>query len=354
MIDLYVIELDLRLGPEDWDRMGMATPNGRIEKRPQGPGWMARQRVDLYPDKVWLRVCPPKVLGQWNVYGSNDLRELVMQTAPLVLEALGIEVTRSRRKQLKDGEYTVKAVDITEQFKLSEMSAAYFIRKFSHQMMPLYPMAKHEKGEGLLLHPGSRKLEVYFYDKKKEFEDRGEKAYVAALAALPLDARNGFIAQELLVERERQRHMATLGPRVEMKFGDGFFVSGQKLSRGKKWKSDTAEKLYRKELDGLKFPRRIEFNELIEDGYALLQQPYLGTFLLWLHGEDRAIAQYSQSKKQGHAKHIENKLGVDVRKPASVVLKTENSVRPRKVFSWANRIRADVELSNLAERDVDF
>jgi hypothetical protein len=349
MIDLYVIELDFGLRLEDWKRMGIAMPGGRIEKRPKGPGWMARQTVDLYPDKVWLRVCPPKVLGQWNVYGSNDLRELVMKTAPLVLEELGIEVTRSRLKQLKEGAYTVKAVDITEQFKLPEMSAAYFIRKFNHQMMPLYVMAKHEKGEGLLIHPGSRTLEVYFYDKKKEFEDRGMNAYAAALAALPPHARNGFEAQVMLVDRERQRHLAALGPRLEMKFGDGFFTPDNKLSRGEKWKTNTAEKLYQKKLAELEFPRRIEFSELIEDGYISLQQPYLGTFLLWLYGEDRAIAQYSQSKQQGHAKHIESKLGVNVRKPASVVIKTKDAIRPRKVFKWGNRVRADVEFATLIE-----
>jgi hypothetical protein len=354
MIDLYVIELDFRLGPEDWDRMGIDMPSGRIEKRPKGPGWMARQTVDLYPDKVWLRVCPPKVLGQWNVYGSNDLRELVMKTAPLVLEELGIEVTRSRLKKLEEGAYTVKAIDITEQFKLPEMSAAYFIRKFNHQMLDLYPMAKHEKGEGLLINPGSRTLEVYFYDKKKEFEDRGMKAYAAALAALPPDARNGFEEQAMLVDREHQRHLATLGPRVEMKFGDGFFTPKKKRSRGEKWESDTAEKMYRKALAGLDFPRRIEFNELIEDGYACLQKQYLATFLLWLHGEDRAIAQFSQSKRQGDAKFIENKLGVNVRKPASVVLKTKDAVRPRKVFNWGNRVRADDELAKLDETEGNF
>ena len=342
MIDKYVIEPDFRLTRKDWKQLGREVPTTRIRKRPKAPGWMAWQQVTLHPDHVWLEVCPAKVLGRWNVYGSNNLIEVVSETAPKVLQTMGVEMNAARLESLRQGQFTVRAVDITEQYRLRVgMNSTDFIRKFIREMVLIYPLMKHEKGEGIRINPGSKTLSYYIYDKLVEFEDRGTKAYDLAIERAHDTATAGLGMKEvgLMLERDEQRALAALGPRLELKFGEEFFA-GHPLSRGGKWKPDTAQMLYRDGLAKLNLPRRIERDELRDDGYACLAQPFLGTFLLWLHDEQRALAEYSDSKMKAHRKAIERKLGVDIRAhAASAVIRGLDAVRPRTVFRWGNRVR---------------
>ena len=118
MIDLYKIEIPYVLNKQELLRLPGHLSSQPVVKRMHvklsDPLWTAGQSALVMPTEIWIRVCPQKVLGHANVFGTADLQKAVRTTAPQVLAALGIDASAPEiRKILRTGSYRVREVPCT-------------------------------------------------------------------------------------------------------------------------------------------------------------------------------------------------------------------------------------------------
>jgi II/X family phage/plasmid replication protein len=178
MIDLYYIIIPPEvLGPQQLQRIRERHPSDTqgFRKIPlEAPNWMGRQWAMLDGATVRLKVCPAKVLGRWNTWGSSDLRRVVLDTAPLVLRELGVRVTAEVLAHLAAGNYRLHEVHIAHQFWLRNRGITDFVQSVartigeSHRPQ-LFPPGR---GHGFYLDPWSRTRSWVCYNKQHETEQK--------------------------------------------------------------------------------------------------------------------------------------------------------------------------------------
>ena len=160
MIDMYVIEIAITLVKKEWQRLPghfkSTPPVNRQQVTLSDPSWTAAQHAMIMPDIVRLIVCPPKVLGRWNVFGTDDLQEAVRTTAPQVLTAMGIDVDPLILKMLDQGTYTLREVHITHQFHIEHFSISDFISYLFRRLNESHRPEWMHRGEGFTINSRSR------------------------------------------------------------------------------------------------------------------------------------------------------------------------------------------------------
>jgi hypothetical protein len=362
MIDLYNIEIAfISIGPKEWSRLpGHTSTMSRIPRahiRLKHPNWMAEQKALIIGDHFRLQVCPAKVLGRWNAYGTNDLRKAVAETAPLVLRAMGIEVTAEIRERLGAGDYVVRAVDITEQFHLPNHGITDFLTHLRQRMIGSHDV-RRSRGQGFYVNSGNRRCEYIVYNKLVEMHSRATQRYAQRLGASVSTSGIGMREVGLMIDRGLQLHLAALGPRLEVRLGDQFFRH-HRLAAGDAWTPATAESVFRDEVDRLRLPSSVDATWARRTARQRLALQELRTYLLWAQGEPLAVAAGSPKTIDRRAKAIERVLGLDIHQPASSVLGNRGSVDPTKVFAWKNRVKArevdlDRDLGSLNEHVSAF
>jgi hypothetical protein len=339
MIDLYYIIIPPEvLGPQQLQRIRERHPSDTqgFRKIPlEAPNWMGRQWAMLDGATVRLKVCPAKVLGRWNTWGSSDLRRVVLDTAPLVLRELGVRVTAEVLAHLAAGNYRLHEVHIAHQFWLRNRGITDFVQSVartigeSHRPQ-LFPPGR---GHGFYLDPWSRTRSWVCYNKQHETEQKAVPRYRQRFVAA-----QGFVRAGIGLDREFQRLVASCGPRLELRLGDHFFRRNPALATGSDWSADTADRLYRQYLTKLRLPSRVSAVYCRERAQRLPRE-VLKSYLLWAHGEDLRALFRSDQTFQVHRRAVLGELGVDVSLPASAVLARRGTVDAARVFTWSNRVR---------------
>ncbi|HEX7689708.1 MAG TPA: phage/plasmid replication protein [Burkholderiaceae bacterium] len=348
MIDYYDIELNqIRLGPKEWRRIPghekPTRPPNRMHVKLKEKGWAATQEALIPHDSLRLLVCPQKVLGHWNCHGSDDLRQVVLDTAPAMLRAMGLEVTQEIMSDLVLGKYGIRKVHIAHQFWLDDRCIRDFLRAVrrrlneSHEPVPVF------RGDGFMIGNRSRTVEYVFYVKLREFLKYGLPFYRERLAherakGRPYGARTGL-------ERDLQRIAAAAGPRLEMRLGDHYFRKNRNFARGTGWAAATADGIYQQHL------RKLELPPVVEAAPARVRarqrlKTALKTYLLWADGHPLNDIGTNVKTVASHRRIILQELGFDIRTPASAVFGDNLTVDARSVFDWKNRVQA-------AKVDVD-
>lgn len=348
MIDFYDIENRfIQLGPDEWERLPghgkRNPPANRAHIRLSPPNWMGMQEALIFQDHFRLRVCPAKVLGRWNTYGSNDLRRVIERTAPLMLEAMGITVTPRIRQHFADGDYRIREVHIAEQFHLPNHGCTDFLTQSRRRLDESHNVKRIERGRGFKINPGSRRCESIFYNKLFEFHNKALPQYQRLIAVEP----RSIAAMGHMVDRDIQQHLAALGPRLEFRLGDHFFSPSNPLSQGSGWRRgrEQADQIYCDQLKLLNLPGWVRASWARRTAEHRLSRAELATYLLWHYGEPLSVAAGSPKTVTRHAGAIRSAIGVDIRQPASAALKGRNKVDLGAVFAWRNRVRRqEVEL----------
>lgn len=349
MIDRYDIEIDsIPLGPNEWARLpgheSRKRPVNRMHVNLKDENWAKSQQALILIDSFRLIVCPPKVLGQWNCLGSDDLREAVLLTAPHVLRKMGVRVTPEIMEGLAAGQYNIREVHIAHQFWIKDRDIHDFLlatfRRLneSHRPMPMF------RGDGFVIGARSRTVEYVFYDKLREFLKHGIPFYRERLARER--AKGHPYSPWTGLERDLQRIAAAAGPRLEMRLGDHYFRDNRRFARGSGWAPTTADGIYEKYL------RKLDLPPLAEPTPARVRaRQRLGTafktYLLWAKGEPLDDIGTNVKTIASHRKIIAEALGIDIRTPASAVFGGRRTVDVRDVFDWKNRVQA-------AKIDIDL
>lgn len=363
MIDLYEIEIPYALSDEELLRLpghlSRKAPVNRQKVKLSDPMWTAGQNAMLMPGIVRLTVCPQKVLGQSNAYGTSDLQEAVRTTAPLALEKMGIDANAPEiRKILRTGSYKVREVHIAHQFHIENRSISDFVRGLFRRLIESHDVLRMSRGIGFSINPGSRTAEYCFYDKVNELDNAHAadlkkgigSVYDRRMAALSRDDSFGRMGVNL--DRGTQRIVASSGPRLEIRLRDHFFRDNG-YGTGTEWRPDTADALYQKYLAKLKLPRRVSAVWARDRAERVLSATEFNTYLLWHHGEDLRRLKTSAKTVGRHHSVIQKKMKLDVSTPASATLGNRRTINAGRVFRWDNRVVPEAveidELWDLAE-----
>ena len=356
MIDFYDIEIHfIPLGPEEWAKLPghlkPVQPVNRAHIKLRHPNWMGQQEALICPDHFRLRVCPQKVLGSWNAFGSNDLRQVVLETAPLMLQEMGLQVTPRILRKLRAGEYRIRELHLAEQFHLRHYGTSDFLAQLRRRLVESHNVSRMLRGRGLYIDPKSRRCETALYNKLFEFHSRGLPEYRRRI-----DSTDGITRAGLIIDRDFQQHVAALGPRLEFRLGDHHFSPNNPLSHGFNWLagSDTADAIYSDQLLHLKLPHKVHPTWARQEAMQRLTPAERKTYLLWSHGEPLDVAAGASKSITRHAKSIEKALGINIRQPAAAVLGRRQAIEPARVFRWENRVVAaavdlDRDLGSLNE-----
>lgn len=342
MIDYYDAEFSLQLDPRAYFQIPgyrkPKPPDRRLNVMVQNPTWMGRAHALILPSGVRLKVCPSKVLGSWNSYGSNDLRQLVALTAPLVLQQLGHHLTLAQLGSINVGDYTLHEVHIAESFHLVNFSQTEFIDllffAFGKDRRPEWA----PRGTGFSINRRNRRVYAYLYAKLEEFLNRGLPAYEELIARTPSISRPW-------VALSRRAHLlaAALGPRLELRFGDQFFRDND-LALGSTWTSETARDLYERELLRLDLPETVAPMFQRDAAESVLKATEFQTLRLWAHNEPFESLGSASTRKR-HRTAIREALDIDIKLPPGAAL-GHLPVAVRKVFDMENVVGTDFDLDD--------
>lgn len=342
MIDRYVIEPHFKLGPQDWLKIkGYANAEPPPAKRQivvKHPDWMGQQTALLWPDNFRLEVCPSKVQGRWNTWGTDDLRRAVSMSGPMMMDAMGVAVTPEMRMAFDKGQYTVWNIDVTHHFHLPGYESSDFLIRLFRLLNESHPVSYAKRGVGFHLDPSHRKEVAYFYDKLVEMESKKvADKYAQRVTDRPQRRELGFREVGLILDLEVQLLVASLGPRLEFKFGREKF-RGSPLEVGANWTPDTATDLYKKALAKLKLPKVVKTSWLRNKARHRLDAQVFRSLLLWSHGEAKDDIAGSPTTYARHRKAILELVGLDINFPPPSALRRKDRVDLRKVFRWENRV----------------
>ena len=335
MIDFYDITLALNLfSTEDLKKFWAPGPNPpRRKDEIRAPTWMGPQKFVTHAGGLSLRVCPQKVLGHWNAIGSDDLRAVVIDTAPPVLRQLGVQVTPQIDRALDAGDYQIRGVHIAHQFRyrrcVSEFLERYYILiNFSGRVQ------KMSRGRGMYINPGSRTVSYCLYDKGHQFRERGRPQYQVQILA----TTDMLTKASLAYHRDRHGRAAEWGPRLEIRFGDHFFRENA-LADGRNWGPDTADTLFRRYMTRLPLPQRIPITVARAHARQRLTAPAYRTYLLWSSGEQPHDLRFDPRSLSRHRKEILEVLGIDIRHTPALALGSRRFIDPATVFDWSLRVQ---------------
>ena len=347
MIDFYRTKFACALGAEELAALpnrDSLSPTAKGQKLTiTHPNWAGAQKAIITPETVTLMVCPQKVLGSWNACGTNDLQEAVKMTAPKVLRGLGIKDIRIE-ESIRQGSYGVEGVHIAEQFYLHDREIDEFLIRMYEKMNRGYKAEWINRGVGFRIRSRSRTASYHIYSKWHQVEP-GERKGVPRKDVLAM-LRNRFeklgegnTLSHIFLQMEiaNQLEAAMAGPRLEIRFGDHFFSKKNPLSLGENWTVDSAAKIYKQYLAKLKLPRKVLALRGRKNALEILPGTTVPTYLLWANGEDMDKIGTSRKTFSRHRTTIQDKLGVDIALPASMVLGNRRTVDPGRVIRWANR-----------------
>lgn len=358
MIDFYDIEITfIPLGREAWLKLpgheSSERPVYRQQVKLHQPAWASQQTALMFPESFRIMVCPAKVLGRWNTYGTDDLLAAVLETAPLVLKAMGIEVTPAILESLSRGDYKVREVHIAHQFWLPDYDIGDFLDCLCRRLNESHFPQRLPRGRGFFLFPESRTAVHLFYDKDLETRRKGLPFYDRRMAETKAFPLHSWRRTGLALDRDKQRVLAAAGPRLEVRLRDQFF-RGNALEWGCNWLPDTADSIFRQRLCGLQLPRVVNATYARKVARKRAGKAY-GTYLLWAAGSRLDDIGLHQKTVGAHRKIIQDVLRLDIRQPASSVLGSHAAVDAAAVFAWHNRVIAEaVDLGAMAWLGEDF
>jgi Phage replication protein CRI len=354
MIDFYDAEfffpLDLQVYRDLPGHERPKPPTRRLKRQVRAAGWMSTAEVIFKPDFFRIRVCPQKLLGSWNSWGTDDLREYVSLTAPLVLQELGHRLTAEQEASIAAGEYRISEVHIARAFHLVNYSQQEFIRRLFYAIAESHKAQWAKRGEGIVINGDNRRVSAYLYAKIDEFITRGWPRYKAKLSAARATERLG-----IALSRNSHLLAALLGPRLEFRFGDQFFRQNP-LARGSAWRPGTAAKLYHRELQRLKLPASVNLMWQRDQAQEVLKPGPYASLRLWHHGE-RLQSLGSPSTVKRHVAAIREALGIDIRQPSATLIGRQQALEVRAVLEAENSVDMpgagdDPEAENLMHEAV--
>jgi II/X family phage/plasmid replication protein len=160
-------------GIEEWNSVKWSHIEGSYSSKIM----VRSEGSDLLGHASHLRISgnPAKFLQGHNVFGSDDLASLMIQTVNQLCNILDLNLNDVDRKQIKSGEYDISRIDINYGYHLktrSEVKAWIRAMEFKSTTRSGRPRMK---GTTLYFMPNSRRWSIKFYNKGDELEVKGHQ-----------------------------------------------------------------------------------------------------------------------------------------------------------------------------------
>ncbi|MFM0205700.1 phage/plasmid replication protein, II/X family [Paraburkholderia fungorum] len=262
-------------------------------------------------DAVSIRCSPLKVLQGHNMFGSNNVCAIASSIICGTLDCLNIPYAQEQREAWSAGEFTIRAIDITHRFKLSDGLTSFDICSHLLRTSPMKLCKPQwlDQGIGVRLCTENSGLKWLLYDKEQELLDKRTKAFPYLKAVVGSDARNIWRS---LVE------IAASTIRAELKLSKTY-LKRHHLTNGRMWTAKRAQEIYLSELNALSMDAPISINRAVA---RVRSRPLLTTLLLWSNGHD-LHAILPKSTFNSHRQAIVKQASIDIEKhiPAARSLK---------------------------------
>lgn len=123
---------------------------------------------------IWVSGNPAKWIQGHNLFGSDDIRGLVMEMLERICASLGIAPTAEDRAAWDAGEIDIMRVDVTNSFDLGTLPRV----RSALQALEMSAQYKYRgrgifKGDSLIFGKGSRRWSLTFYAKAPEMKLKG-------------------------------------------------------------------------------------------------------------------------------------------------------------------------------------
>ncbi|WP_336916792.1 phage/plasmid replication protein, II/X family [Acinetobacter modestus] len=127
---------------------------------------------------IWISGNPVKFLQGHNIFGSNDLKQIMVKffDALLLQEALGLNPTETQYEYIKDGLYDLSRVDMNESWHLNNKNDVMaWIRAFGNTVRLKHRGAGQFSGDTAYIGKNSRRWGVKCYSKGHEISAKGHQ-----------------------------------------------------------------------------------------------------------------------------------------------------------------------------------
>ena len=209
---------------------------------------------------------PAKFLQGHNLFGSNDILAIMSATIERIYSVLGIQPTTQNLTDVKNGNYQLTRLDITEMFELPTKSDVLaWIRACAHSSRSRHKSAGVLRGDTLYWGQNSRSWSMKAYAKGQEILAKGHELAENLLfrAELTQWAENKLRLELTLRGTELKKH----GMQSACSFND----------------SELFDKFFRMYRERITVSENFSLSsELIE----ILPQNLRCSYVLWKNGED--------------------------------------------------------------------
>lgn len=302
------------------------TPDGEIEfsidkRLPVSGSFDSRLSIrtsDILPDGntylIEISGNPAKWFQGHNIFGSDDLPNLIYETVLKLSEMLNCPQPDGFLSAVRRGNYTISRVDITGMFSLPSRSDVYAWLKHSEKVCRTRSGTALSKGSTVYLNKNSARWNVVFYSKGQEIEKH----------QLPRELSGGsleaYADNKLRVElRLRRNELAKIG-----------------LNFGGNWLNVDPFSIYKD------YVGRVEMSEQqirCEDVFNIPKYART-TYELWSRGAD--IRQFMSDRKYYKDRKALLEFGIDISVPKPsdlhsnvIPLKRVLELKPAGVPDWA-------------------
>ncbi len=342
MIDWLVIQTDLRHEPVGTRYKFL--PKDRAAN--EGHAWIesyifdgALDGIELHSlyggAAVELRLCPGKVFQGQNVFGTNNVHAIVMNTLECVASKLGVPLSSAQRKHFDSGAYTVLGLHITEMMELRHSEIPALLQHLVSVLPKSCAAVRKSEGESIEFRSLSKNASISLYDKLSEIENKKKSPKMMERLTALLGKVGAIEAFKFL------SLVSTDNLRVEIKFHRQG-LRNLDLSSGKAWRRGStklARELFKAELDAMDFGRYSSMRRSeILDGLENEEWSLRGIVAVWLLGEDprRNMTKrtFDKGKKVALDKHR-----IDLEANPPQLLRDVKHIKLENIFSADNIVK---------------
>lgn len=267
--------------------------------------------VDHVRDGTVLQISgnPVKWFQGHNLFGSQDVHGLCMETITRVCDILELHPTEDEKHSWHEGDYSLSRVDVNTMYSLGTREHVLSFIRDLEQTASTKIGAGIFKGTTLYFNSKSRRWQFKAYSKGQEIEARGHNLP----AGLSLTELAKFADDKLRLEF-RLMHLE---------------LDRLRLTKGRDWKTESVN------IDGLhaQYLERIDMNEqklsVIEEQ---LPKKLLATYLMWKSGQDLRQLLSKNTFYRHRQELLDYGINISKKQPAEPKVSNVVPIRPARPF----------------------
>ena len=250
-------------------------------------------------NSIWVSGNPAKFLQGHNLFGTNDLRQLMFLAMGELVDRLDLRPSEEDLNDWREGRYDLKCVDVAECYRLAnDREVDNWIRSASPLIRGKHQGVSAYGGETIYVGQKSRRIALKIYNKSAEFRKHKPANSIPRRAEL-VNYSEGLLRVEVRILSQELKRRG--------------------LSRASEWSREICAEIHRERIGRLEMPEKLR---LTKTEFMELPPRLIGVVKAWEAGTDLR-AHYPKSSFYRYRRDL-RKYGIDISSPP----KTETNVVP--------------------------